>query len=272
MTGETTPAVQEWRERGDVRSLGGHDVFVVDVPGAPGAGGPPLFVLHGFPTCSFDWRLVVDRFAATRRVVLFDFVGFGLSAKPDHRYGIHGAADTATAVAADLGLTEVALVTHDMGDSVGGELLARDTEGRIGFDVTARVVTNGSIYLELATLTDGQNLLLSLDDAALPAGTLDGQSFQRGVANTFSPATTAPADELPSQWDLMHHLDGERLMPRTIRYIEDRRAEESRYTGAIETHPSPLGVVWGVDDPVARVAMVDRLSERRPEASVTRSR
>ena len=80
----------------------------------------------------------------------------------------------------------------------------------------------------------------------------------------------APADELPSQWDLMHHLDGERLMPRTIRYIEDRRAEESRYTGAIETHPSPLGVVWGVDDPVARVAMVDRLSERRPEARVTR--
>jgi len=59
--------------------------------------------------------------------------------------------------------------------------------------------------------------------------------------------------------------DGQTLLPRTIRYIEDRRAEEERFTGAIERHPSPLGVVWGDLDPVAVYAMTERLLEARPE-------
>jgi pimeloyl-ACP methyl ester carboxylesterase len=59
------------------------------------------------------------------------------------------------------------------------------------------------------------------------------------------------------------------MLPRTIRYIEDRRAEERRFTGAIETHPSPLSVVWGADDPIAIVAMTDELLRARPDADVT---
>ena len=62
-----------------------------------------------------------------------------------------------------------------------------------------------------------------------------------------------------------HHL----LLPRLIRYIEERRREQHRYTGAIETHPSPVHVVWGADDPIAVVDMVDRLCRARPDASVT---
>ena len=57
-------------------------------------------------------------------------------------------------------------------------------------------------------------------------------------------------------------------MPRTIRYIEDRRAEERRFTGAIESHPSPLGVVWGADDPIAVHAMTDQLIDARPDAEL----
>ena len=58
-------------------------------------------------------------------------------------------------------------------------------------------------------------------------------------------------------------------MPRTIRYIEDRRKEERRYTGAIEAHPSPLGVVWGADDPIAVVGMTDALQAARTDAPIT---
>ena len=65
-----------------------------DEPAADAAGLPPLLVLHGFPTNSYDFATVLDALAARRRVILPDFVGFGLSAKPDHRYGIRGAADT----------------------------------------------------------------------------------------------------------------------------------------------------------------------------------
>ena len=141
------------------------EVAVFDV--APADTGPlddPLVIIHGFPTSSFDWAHLVDRLADRRRVVLLDLPGFGLSDKPNQRYTIAGAADAVVSVCAQLGLDRFALLTHDMGDTVGGELLARQMEGVWDVTVTRRIVTNGSIYIDMAHLTDGQLLLLSLPD------------------------------------------------------------------------------------------------------------
>lgn len=261
--------VAAWQARGCYLDIDGRRVFVVDIPAADDAGAPPALVLHGFPTCSFDWRAVVDTLARRRRVVLFDFLGFGLSDKPDQRYSIRLHADTAAAVAEASGLDRIVLITHDMGDTVGGELLARDLEGESGLEITARVVTNGSIYIALAHLTDGQQFLLALDDAAIDFGG-DGSGFGSGLAQTFSSDHPASDAELHAQWRLVATNDGNRLLPRLIRYIEDRRAEERRFTGAIEQHPSPLGVVWGMRDPVAVPVMVDRLLEARSDTTVIR--
>jgi len=261
-------SVEAWRSSGTFLDVGGHHVFVRDEPAVvPHADRPPLLVLHGFPTNSYDFAAVLPALAARRRVVLPDFVGFGLSDKPDRRYGIHLSADTIEGVVAELGLEHVDLLTHDMGDSVGGELLARGLDGNLGFTIGRRVVTNGSIYLDLAHLTTGQQLLLSLPDEALALS--DETRFGESLAATCAPALRPSDAELAAQWQLLTHNGGDHLLPRTIRYLEDRRAEERRYTGAIESHPSPLGIVWGDLDPIAVHAMTDRLLEARPDATRT---
>ncbi|MEZ5134138.1 MAG: alpha/beta hydrolase [Acidimicrobiales bacterium] len=240
-------------------------VWLRHVPAATDHGLDPVLVLHGFPTSSHDWRHVLGALSAERDVVLFDFVGFGLSDKPDRRYRLEDQADVAEAVVAAVGCDRVALVSHDMGNSVGGELLARDLDGRLGFAVSRRVLTNGSIYIDMAQLTDGQQLLLSLDDAPFDLGD-GGAAFRDGMASTFSPDHPAGDDELACAWALTARADGHTLLARTIRYVEDRRAREARYTGAIESHPAPLGVVWGRVDPVAVAAMAERLVAARPDA------
>jgi pimeloyl-ACP methyl ester carboxylesterase len=264
--------VSDWEARGQYVTVGGRRLWVLDAPAARASDRDPLLVLHGFPSCSFDWRHVLDALRDQRRVVCVDFLGFGLSDKPDLRYSLRMQADLVEGVARQLDLTSVALLTHDMGDSVGGELLARSLDGALAFDVTRRVLTNGSIYIDMAHLTNGQQLLLSLDDARLDdalADLINGDGFRAGLAGTFSPAIDVDAEELDAQWELAARNDGHRLLPRTIRYIEDRRKEERRYTGAIEAHPSPLGVVWGADDPIAIVAMTDTLHDARPDAPIT---
>ena len=95
--------------------------------------------------------------------------------------------------------------------------------------------TNGSIYIDMAHLTTGQELLLSLPDA--PTDLVRADGYRAGLAGTFSPKSNVPDDELEAQWLLAARDDGNTLLPRTIRYIEDRRAEERRFTGAIEAHP-----------------------------------
>jgi pimeloyl-ACP methyl ester carboxylesterase len=262
--------VRAWESRGTRLTVDGRSVWVLDVPALHdhgNDGNDPLLVLHGFPSCSFDWRHVLDALRAHRRVIAVDFLGFGLSDKPDLRYGMRLQADVVEGVTRQVGCTSVALLTHDMGDTVGGELLARSLEGTLPFAITRRVLTNGSIYIDMAHLTTGQQLLLSLDDA--PTEFVQADGFKAGLAGTFSPKSAVGDDELDAQWLLAERNDGHRLLARTIRYIEDRRAEERRFTGAIETHPSPLGVVWGADDPIAVLAMTDELVRARPDAHMT---
>ena len=272
MAPETTNAQRAfdaWKARGTTIDTDVGRVFMVDVPAQRDADLTPMFILHGYPTCSYDWVHVLPEFSRDRRVVLLDFPGFGLSDKPDMRYGIRVAADAAVAVAQAAGLERVVLVTHDMGDTVGGELLARDLDGTLPFSVERRLLSNGSIYIGMAQLSDGQQALLAADDALFDlaaVGVDPKQGFCRGVAATFSPSHPASGEEQQVQWLFASYADGHKMLARTIRYIEDRRAEEARFTGAIERHPSPLGVVWGRLDPIAVHAMTDKLVAARPDA------
>lgn len=266
-----TTAVEVWERRGARIPLAGHDVFVVDIEPVDSTAveREPLLVIHGFPTSSFDFHMVADELARDRRVILFDMVGYGLSAKPDLAYTVDIQADVVAALTERLNLDTIALLTHDYGDTVGGELLARQGEGRWPVDIVQRVLTNGSIYMALARLSAGQTFLLSLPDQRLPGeASMDVDALAGSLAATFSPSSSVSADELAGPCELAARSGGLSLLPRTIRYIEERRRNERRFTGAIEDHGSPLAVVWGADDPIAVVAMADRLHEARPDARV----
>ena len=128
-------------------------------------------------------------------MLLLDGLGYGLSAKPDLHYTLALQADLAAAFVAELGLTRLALLTHDVGDTVGGELLARRAEGSWPVEVTRRVITNGSIYIEQAHLTNGQQLLLSLPDEKLSSDApIDAASLRPSLRDTFSPAASVPPE------------------------------------------------------------------------------
>ncbi|HTU37868.1 MAG TPA: alpha/beta hydrolase [Acidimicrobiales bacterium] len=265
-----------WEGIGTHQDLCGARIFTVDAPALGPERHPPLLVLHGFPTSSFDYAAVLDGLRAGRRVLLFDMLGYGLSAKPDRSYTMALQADIAAAYVASLGIDRLSLLSHDMGDTVGGELLARRAEGTWPVDVTRRVVTNGSIYIEQAHLTNGQLLLLGLPDELLPEGVpIDNASVTQSLRDTFSTDTPPvpdgwPEDPVPAAAAQVVHDGGNRLLPRLIRYIEERRANERRFTGAIESDPSPLHVVWGLDDPIAVPSMVDTLLAARPDATAQR--
>jgi pimeloyl-ACP methyl ester carboxylesterase len=261
------PEIALWEETGAYHRWGGNRLFAVDTGPPTTERAEPLLVIHGFPTSSFDFVDLVPRLADDRRVVLVDLVGYGLSDKPDQRYTMAGQADAVMDLCAELGLRRLALLTHDMGDTVGGELLARHMEGTWPVDVTRRVVTNGSIYIAMAHLTAGQQLLLSLPDE--PIDETMAPATEAVAASLV--ATLAPAHahvDMGPHAELVVHGGGNRMLARTIRYIEERRANERRFTGAIESHPSPLSIVWGPEDPIAVADMASRLHSARPDASL----
>lgn len=259
----TLPAsVVQWSERGATMAIGDDELFVVDV-GPRDA--PTIVVLHGFPSSSFDWRRVADALAERWRVVLFDFLGFGLSAKPpDGDYSLFTQADRTERLLAELGIETAVFAAHDVGDTVLAELLQRANDGRLGVSALGALMTNGSIFIDLVQLSDGQQFLLSLPNEVL-SDTFGTHATATGVHASF-PASWSDPDELEAIVALVHHRDGDLLMPRLIRYIDERRANQARWTAGLRDFAGPIAAYWGDLDPIAVPPMVDRLAAIRTDA------
>lgn len=64
--------------------------------------GPAVLLLHGFPTWSIDWVDVASDLEPDHQVVTLDFLGYGLSDKPDpYDYSVDESADTVEEVLAE---------------------------------------------------------------------------------------------------------------------------------------------------------------------------
>lgn len=81
--------------------------------------GPPVLLLHGWPTSSFLWRDVMPPIARSNRVVAPDLPGFGGSDKPaGARYGFEFFEQAIDGFLAELGIDEVAVAGHDISGPV----------------------------------------------------------------------------------------------------------------------------------------------------------
>ncbi|HEU0025102.1 MAG TPA: alpha/beta fold hydrolase [Thermoleophilaceae bacterium] len=82
--------------------------------------GPPVLLLHGWPTSSFLWRNVMRAIARENRVLALDLPGFGASDKPlGLRYSFEFFARAIDGFLAALDVDEVGLAVHDLGGPVG---------------------------------------------------------------------------------------------------------------------------------------------------------
>ncbi|NNH68402.1 alpha/beta hydrolase [Nocardia uniformis] len=258
-------SVLQWGRRGRYLSVGPHQIFVVEM-GASGP--PPLVVVHGFPGSSHDFAAVAQQLSHQRPVVLLDLLGFGFSDKPrTARYSLFEQADLVEAVLSQLGIDRCAVLAHDMGDTVVAELLYRHNTGELGFTPEQVILTNGSIFIDLAQLTLGQRAMLRLPAAALPFP-LPARILSRALEQSFTPAAPPPPDAIESLIELIQLRGGACLLPRQNRYILERREHQSRWTAGLVDYTGPLLLVWGAHDPIAITAMPERLQQLRPKTRV----
>lgn len=82
--------------------------------------GPPVLLLHGWPTSSFLYRRVMEPIARTNRALALDLPGYGASSKPpDGRYDFGDFAAAIDGFLHALEIDRVGLAVHDLGGPVG---------------------------------------------------------------------------------------------------------------------------------------------------------
>jgi pimeloyl-ACP methyl ester carboxylesterase len=81
--------------------------------------GPPVLLLHGWPTSSYLWRGVMPSLERDNRVLALDLPGFGASDKPlGAGYGFDFFERSIDGFLAAMGVDDVALAGHDLGGPI----------------------------------------------------------------------------------------------------------------------------------------------------------
>jgi pimeloyl-ACP methyl ester carboxylesterase len=232
--------------------------------------GPPVLVLHAFPTASYDYARVTPLLRDRLRLLLFDYPGFGFSDKPRrYPYSLLTYADALQAVAAHFGVTRAALLAHDIGTLVALDVLRR------GAPLVERLVLLNGNVIVMQPLRDPLMRLAKWVLLAPLLGPLVGSlrplrkaQFARLLAPLFG-RRLAPT-ELDAFWSLAQYNDGAAIYQRLLSYMPERRRFQERWLRVLDRHPAPRTLIWGLADPVATPAVADALVARRPDTHVVR--
>jgi len=261
--------IQEWKESGAHIPYGpfGHKVFVKQIGSPAASSDKTLLLIHGFPESSYSFHAVLSGLQNIfDRIILFDMLGYGFSDKPTdaYTYSLFEQADTAFTVWNHFNITGGHILSHDMGDSVATEILARHENGLLpawlSQGIHSMTFTNGSMVLELAKLRITQKILLSKFGHFLKNMTTYNL-FRQQVKSAHGNSNLKEED-VEAVWYMNTLQNGDQKTYLTIKYLNDRkRFETTRWLPALSKTNLPIHICWGEDDNVARVEMAHYLKE-----------
>ena len=259
--------LNDWKAAGHYFTYKQQQIFVNE-----SGSGETLLLIHGFPTASWDWYRMWPNLVQEYHVLAADFLGFGFSDKPrNYPYSILDQADLLEALLHEKEIERVHIISHDYGDTVAQELLARFQErtqkGETGVKISSLCLLNGGLFPEVHRPLLVQKILMS------PLGFIVGQLFNRAklgknFKNIFGPKTQPTEAELDDFWTLVGGNGGRYVFHLLIRYMAERVQYRERWVGALQAAKIPLCFINGVADPISGQHMVDRYRELIPNPKV----
>ena len=187
-------------------------------------------------------------------------LGFGFSDKPQNvTYIINMQADLLTHFLQLFNVKAAHILSHDYGDTVAQELLARSNLNEAyAIKIQSVCLLNGGLFPETHKPVFLQKLLLS-PIGALVSRLANYKSFKRNFDNIC--ATPLAEKELNELWQLIAYKQGKPVMAKLIYYITERKLHRARWVGALQHAEIPMRLICGMDDPVSGRYMVKRYRE-----------
>lgn len=238
-------SVEDWHERGQYFLYKDQRVFYV----AEGQG-QTIFCIHGFPGCSWDWRSMWQKLSQKYQVIALDFLGNGLSDKPEeYNYSVADQADAVEALCTHLGVAEKHLLAHGSGVAVAMELLARQLENSVmSSSVVSALLLNSSLLQARIDSVIEVKLIQQLGEDMTQ--NLNSAFLANGLNSLRGPLTKLLPHEQEENWALLKRENGLNVLAKLMHYLPDRREHYPRWSQAMENSAVPLHAVIGDADPV----------------------
>jgi pimeloyl-ACP methyl ester carboxylesterase len=263
-------SIKEWQSSGQSFDFKGQKIFY-QTQGPKDK--PALLLIHGYPSASWDWHHQWPTLIQHFQVITLDMLGFGFSAKPPFfakqssvQYSIHSQADIFTALLKKLGIKDTHVLSHDYGDTVAQELLARSLHKEEGaIQLNSLCLLNGGLFPETHKALLLQKLLLS------PIGPFVARlaSYKKFKKN-FAHICAVPLSEqaLKELWEMVEFNNGKPILAKLIGYMNERKQFRERWVGALQQSDIPIRLIDGLQDPISGAHMVKRYRELIKQADI----
>jgi haloalkane dehalogenase len=243
------------------------------------AGAGPAFVLmHGFPDNQHIWDdLVAPLVESGRRVVTFDFMGFGASDKlAGATYSFRQQLDDLEAVVEGLGLGRIVPVAHDSSGMAALNYALAHPQG-----VDSVVMLNSAydedpalVWPELITLfaTPAMRALaMAIAQSPEQFGWLlqwQQKQFVEALPEAQRPHFSAFIGQLISDNFIVQPGAGPAFVQLAAGFF-DELARNARNEAALATLDIPVKLIWGQHDPYITVDVAKRRQSRLKNASLS---
>lgn len=252
--------LSQWRSSGHFLNVNSQQIFYK----AQGDG-PVLLLIHGYPTASFDWVKMWPALIQRFRCVTLDMLGFGFSTKAPKKYKIKEQAEVIEALMKHLQITHAHVLSHDYGDTVAQELMARQLDGNLTFRIESLQLLNGGLFPETHQALPIQKLLLS-PFGGLLIPFLSENAIRKSMHNIFGPNTPPSEQDINDFWALITESNGHKYMHLLLDYMKQRKQYRERWVGALQNADVPVRLTAGMADPISGAHMVVRYKELIPKA------
>jgi pimeloyl-ACP methyl ester carboxylesterase len=263
--------LERWKAAGKYFDYLGFNIFY-----RTEGSGPTLLLIHGYPFNTWDWAPLWDRLTARFTVVAPDMLGMGFSDKPvAYGYSVHDHADMHEALLVHLGVKSAHILAHDIGDSVGQELLARSVFSQQAYGalrIESITWLNGGLFNEAYTPRLLQKVLsrTPLGDflSPLQGSGLSRRMIEPTINELFGPDTKPSRRMLDLFHEILEYNDGKRVTHKVGRFVNDRYAHRNRWVRAMRQTDVPMRLIDGPADPNSGRHMAQRYLEVIPNPDV----
>ncbi len=216
--------------------------------------GPPVVLVHGWPTDSRLWDGQIPVLAARHRVIAPDFPGFGQSDRPEpNRIGLDLLQRSLIGLMDAVGLEQASFVGHDLGGPAVLLTAIRNPER-----VERLAVLDTTPYPDLP------RLIRRMVRGAKVPGISALMVSRWGIRLMFRIGTANPQTDTSRLVDLFRPKDraGRRALVDALRHIDFRDLEE--VAAGLKGIGMPMLILWAEGDPTGPLSLARRFAADVP--------
>jgi pimeloyl-ACP methyl ester carboxylesterase len=247
--------------------IGGVKVFYRE---AGPAGAPTLLLLHGYPSSSRMFDMLIPLLADRYHIIAPDYPGFGQSDAPGpsgFAYTFDHLAEVVTRLTDTLGLKSYTLYLQDYGGPIGFRLALAHPER-----VRAIIIQNAVAYEEGLGPAWEIRRQYWKDRAAYEAKVIPGFTSLAGARDRHIGSSPHPERYNPDTWTdeyaLLSRPGQSRIQADLFYDYQTNVASYPKWQAWLRRYKPPLLVVWGRYDPSFAVAGAEAFRRDVPDAEV----